>query len=78
MQDMFKKILLPISGSDESIEAAEFAVELAKAHDSQIIALYVVDNSVVRQLARHSGKSTSPTTWNKCASKGNVRAWTWV
>ncbi len=57
MQEMFKKILLPISGSDESIDAAKFAVELAKAHDSQIIALYVIDTSVVRQLARHSGKS---------------------
>lgn len=57
MQEMFKKILLPISGSDESISAAEFAVKLAAAHGSQIMALHVVDTSVVRQLARHSGKS---------------------
>jgi nucleotide-binding universal stress UspA family protein len=57
MQELFGKILLPISGSDESIRAAEFAVKLAAAHRSQIIALHVVDTSVVRQLARHSGKS---------------------
>ena len=57
MQEMFKRILLPISGPDESISAAEFAVKLATVHDSQIIALHVVDTSVVRQLARHSGKS---------------------
>jgi len=57
MQELFEKILLPISGSDESISAAEFAVKLAAAHDSQIIALHVVDTSVVRQLARHSGKT---------------------
>ena len=57
MQEMFKKILLPVSGSNESLKAAEFAVELAVSHDSQIIALHVVDTSVVRQLARHSGKS---------------------
>ena len=57
MQELFKKVLLPISGSDESIAAAEFAVKLAAAHDSQIIALHVIDTSVVRQLARHSGKS---------------------
>ncbi len=57
MQGMFRKILLPVSGSDESISAVEFAVKHAAAHDSQIIALHVVDTSVVRQLARHSGKS---------------------
>ena len=57
MQEMFKKVLLPISGSDESINAAEFAVKLAAAHDSQIVALHVIDTSVVRQLARHSSKS---------------------
>ena len=57
MQEMFKKILLPVSGSDESLKAAEFAVELAASHDSQIIAIHVVDTSVVRQLVRHSGKS---------------------
>jgi nucleotide-binding universal stress UspA family protein len=57
MQELFEKILLPISGSDESISAAEFAVKLATAHGSQIIALRVVDTSVVRQLARHSGKT---------------------
>ena len=57
MQEMFGKILLPISGSDESIEAAKFTVKFAAAHGSQIIALHVVDTSVVRQLARHSGKS---------------------
>ena len=57
MREIFGKILLPISGSDESVTAAEFAVKLAAAHDSQIVALHVVDTSVVRQLARHSGKS---------------------
>jgi len=54
---MFEKILLPISGSEESISAIKFAVKCATEHNSQIIALHVVDVSVVRQLARHSGKS---------------------
>ena len=57
MQELFEKILLPVSGSDESISAMEYAVKLAAVHDSQIIALHVVDTSVVRQLARHSGKT---------------------
>ncbi|HGE69799.1 TPA: universal stress protein [Candidatus Poribacteria bacterium] len=54
---MFERILLPISGSDESKTASEFAVQLAKIHNSQIIALSVVDTTVVRQIARASGKS---------------------
>jgi len=54
---MFEKILLPVSGSDESLAASEFAVKLAAVHGSQIIALHVVDTSVIRQLARYSGKS---------------------
>ena len=57
MPALFEKILLPISGSEESMSASEFAVKLAMAHGSQIIALHVVDTSVVRQLARHSGKT---------------------
>jgi nucleotide-binding universal stress UspA family protein len=57
MPELFEKILLPVSGSDESMNAIEFAVKLAAVYDSQIIALHVVDTSVVRQLARHSGKS---------------------
>jgi len=54
---MFERILLPVSGSPESIVAAEFAVKLATVHNSQILALNVVDTSVVRQLAQRSGKS---------------------
>ena len=57
MQEMFQKILLPISGSEESMNAADFAIKLAVSHGSQIFALHVVDTSVVRQLSRHSGKS---------------------
>jgi nucleotide-binding universal stress UspA family protein len=54
---MFERILLPVSGSPESIVAAEFAIKLATVHNSQILALNVVDTSVVRQLAQRSGKS---------------------
>jgi nucleotide-binding universal stress UspA family protein len=54
---MFERILLPVSGSPESIVAAEFAVKLATVHNSHILALNVVDTSVVRQLAQSSGKS---------------------
>jgi len=54
---MFERILLPISGSDEAIVAAEFAIKIATIHKSQIFAINVVDTSAVRQIARVSGKS---------------------
>ena len=54
---MFERIILPISGSDESIAAAEFAIKLAAAHKSQIFAMTVIDTSIVRQIARASGKT---------------------
>jgi len=54
---MFERILLPISGSEESKTASEFAVQFAQVHNSQLIAINVVDTSIVRQLARASGKT---------------------
>lgn len=54
---MFERIILPISGSDESIVAAEFAIKLATVHKSHIFAINVIDTSAVRQIARASGKS---------------------
>ena len=54
---MFRKILLLASGTKESMKAADICIELALAHDSQIIAIYVVDTNAVRQLSRGSSKS---------------------
>jgi nucleotide-binding universal stress UspA family protein len=54
---MFERILLPISGSEESIVASEFAIKLATVHKSIIFAMTVVDTSAVRQIARVSGKT---------------------
>lgn len=54
---MFEKILFLVSGTKESMKAADICIELALAHDSQIIAIYVVDNNAVRKLSRGSSKS---------------------
>ncbi len=40
---MFKHILVPVDGSDASLLAVAKAAELAKAFDSAVTALYVVD-----------------------------------
>jgi nucleotide-binding universal stress UspA family protein len=38
----FKKILLPIDGSDESLKAAMYAVRIAKQEEAQIICVHAV------------------------------------
>lgn len=38
----FSKILVAIDGSKESMNAAEYAISMAKMYNSQLIALYVI------------------------------------
>lgn len=40
---MFQRILLATDGSPASEKAAQLAVQLARAHDAELTALYVVD-----------------------------------
>jgi len=54
---MFEKILFLASGTKDAMRAADICIDLALAHDSQIIAIYVVDTNAVRQLSRSSSKS---------------------
>lgn len=44
----FSKILVGIDGSDQSIKAAEYAIDIAKRYSAQLIALTVLDISKVR------------------------------
>ena len=39
----FKKILVPVDGSDPSMNAFHCALDLAKAHKTEMILLYVID-----------------------------------
>lgn len=40
---MFKKILVPVDGSQLSHAAGEFAADLARQHGAQVIGVYVID-----------------------------------
>jgi nucleotide-binding universal stress UspA family protein len=44
----FSKILVAIDGSDQSIKAAEYAIDIAQRYSAQLIALTVLDISKVR------------------------------
>jgi len=41
-------VLVPVDGSDESIEAVEYAVGIAEEYDASVYAVYVVGQDVVR------------------------------
>ncbi len=50
----FDQVLAPLDGSEESLEAAEYAVAVAERYGADVHALYVLEESVVRSL--ESGK----------------------
>lgn len=45
--EAIEKILVPTDGSDYSIRAAEYAISIAKTHNAEITAIYVVDELVI-------------------------------
>lgn len=42
MKDKFSKILVAVDGSKESMDAAEYAVAIAKKHNAALVALHVL------------------------------------
>lgn len=60
IKKIFSKILVAIDGSQPSIDAADYAIEMAKKNNnSQLIALTVLDTSTPRRLS--SSFITAPT-----------------
>jgi nucleotide-binding universal stress UspA family protein len=52
---IFRHILVPTDGSEASVAAGQLAIRLAAVHRARITFVYVVDDSVVQQLADASG-----------------------
>jgi nucleotide-binding universal stress UspA family protein len=50
MKSIIQNILVAVSGSDASINAAKYALVLAKQSKCGLIAVYVVDTATLRQL----------------------------
>lgn len=46
---LFKRILLAVDGSEHSIRAVKYAIELAKKFDGVIEAVYVVDENTAKK-----------------------------
>jgi nucleotide-binding universal stress UspA family protein len=41
-EKQFSKILIPIDGSDQSMKAADYAIEVAIKYNAQLIVLHVI------------------------------------
>ncbi len=52
---VFGHILVPTDGSEASVAAGQLAIRLAAVHRARITFVYVVDTSVVNELASASG-----------------------
>ena len=46
-----KEVLVPVDGSDESIAAMEYATAIAERYDARVHVLYVLDETVTREMA---------------------------
>ncbi len=55
---VFRHILVPTDGSEASVMAGQLAIRLAAFHQARITFVYVVDTSVVYELANSSGMTT--------------------
>jgi nucleotide-binding universal stress UspA family protein len=54
VKSLFSSIIVAISGSGASVQAAKYAVVLAKLYKCSVTAVYVIDSAVIRQLSASS------------------------
>lgn len=53
---LFEKILVPVDGSRDSLNAVCMAARIAKAHGGELRIVHVIDESLLGQLARFCDK----------------------
>ena len=50
MRELLQTVVVAVSGSEASINAAKYAIALAKGYRSRVLAVYVVDTATLREL----------------------------
>jgi nucleotide-binding universal stress UspA family protein len=60
-EQLFRHILVPTDGSENSIAAARVALRIARALSSQVTLLYVVDTTVLSEVVRYADHSPADT-----------------
>jgi nucleotide-binding universal stress UspA family protein len=72
----FSKILIALDGSQPSIDAADYAIEIAKNDNSQLIALTVLNTATPRRLS--SSFIAAPTYGLKELEEEKTKAQQWL
>jgi nucleotide-binding universal stress UspA family protein len=50
MRELLRTIVVAVSGSEASINAAKYAIAMARSYHTKVIAVYVVDTATLREL----------------------------
>ena len=56
MKEIFKRVLIPVDGSNYSMEAGEFGIRLAKSYGMEVLALHVIDEAALEEWSRLGGR----------------------
>jgi nucleotide-binding universal stress UspA family protein len=73
----FAKILLCVDGSESSMKAADYAIEMAKKHESQMISLYVVVSQLGYAYSSGAFGLITPNAINELLDKSKQEARKW-
>jgi nucleotide-binding universal stress UspA family protein len=73
----FAKILVCVDGSESSMKAADYAIEMAEKHESQIISLYVVVSQLGYAYSSGAFGLVTPNTINELLDKSKQEARKW-
>jgi nucleotide-binding universal stress UspA family protein len=58
-RSLFKHILVPTDGSENSVQAGRMAIQMAVLHHSQVTLAYVVDSATVDEIASATAKTSA-------------------
>jgi nucleotide-binding universal stress UspA family protein len=73
----FTKILVCVDGSESSMRAADYAIEMAQKHESQMISLYVVVSQLGYAYSSGAFGLVTPNTINELLDKSKQEARKW-
>jgi nucleotide-binding universal stress UspA family protein len=73
----FAKILICVDGSESSMKAADYAIEIAKKHESQMISLYVVVSQLGYAYSSGAFGLVTPNAINELLDKSKQEARKW-
>lgn len=57
-RSLFKHVLVPTDGSENSVHAGRLAIQMAALHRSQMTLVYVVDSATVAEIAAATAKTS--------------------